>query len=153
MRRTGEIEQNAVMGPRTFVLLACSDYWAGIFVVAILLTEVRAGATELRLRFKDEEGHAVRPASAELLLVAWGDAVRLNLETGVLETSYGPKRILLRIGAPGLKLTLGEPLVLSLDEAWLQSRWPERFQDMNGASICICRPTAMSRFVRKDSYG
>jgi len=141
------------MGPRTFVLLACSDYWAGIFVVAILLTEVRAGATELRLRFKDEEGHAVRPASAELLLVAWGDAVRLNLETGVLETSYGPKRILLRIGAPGLKLTLGEPLVLSLDEAWLQSRWPERFQDMNGASICICRPTAMSRFVRKDSYG
>ena len=107
----------------------------GIIGTVILLTTVSAGATELRLRFRDEEGRAVRPKSAELLMKAWGDAVRLNLETGVMETPTRYGRIFLWECPGGMRLAAGEPLVLPLDAEWLAARWPERFRDIAGAYL------------------
>lgn len=46
-----------------------------------------------------------------------------------------PNRILLGGGTGGLKLAIGEPLVLPLDTEWLRSRWPERFQDMSAVYL------------------
>lgn len=128
---------------------------AGIVSALILLTDV--SAAELQLKFRDEAGQAVRPTSAELLLVAWGDAVRLNLESGVLERSYGSRRMVIREGAGGLTLALGKPLVLPLDEAWLHSRWPERFQDMSGVYLYFMAdgyvPIRSERFLWIGSHG
>lgn len=69
------------------------------------------GAADLRLRIRNEEGQAVRLTKAEILLVAWGDTARLDL------------------------LPAGRSLTVKLDEAWLRSRWPERFSDMMKAYL------------------
>lgn len=76
-----------------------------VWLSGLFLSGAAAG-TELRLRFTDEQGQAVRLSKAELLLVAWGDAQRLELETD------------------------GPLLVLQLDESWLRPQWP-RFQGMD----------------------
>ncbi len=77
-----------------------------VFSLITFLLVGCAEGTELRLRFKDEQGEKVRLSKAELLLVAWGAADRLDLETR------------------------GEDLVVPLDGSWLRSRWPHRFMDM-----------------------
>ena len=63
-------------------------------------------AAELVLQATDEQGHVVQVSKAELLLVAWGAAERLELAV------------------------TGSSLVIRLDESWLRSRWPSRFTDM-----------------------
>ena len=83
-----------------------SFQWTLLFSFITFLLVGRAEATELRLRFKDEQGEKVRLSKAELLLVAWGATDRLDLETR------------------------GEDLVVPLDESWLRSRWAHRFMDM-----------------------
>jgi hypothetical protein len=66
---------------------------------------------------------------------AWGDAVRLNLATGVMETSYRRGRVDPRTVTAGIKLEAGKPFVVLLDSEWLASRWPERFQDLAGVFL------------------
>lgn len=47
-------------------------------LIAFLCIDSAEG-TELHLRFKDEQGEKVRLSKAELLLVGWGIAERLEL--------------------------------------------------------------------------
>ncbi len=68
-----------------------------------------SSGTVLRLRFVDEEGNPVSPATAEILCVAWGNTERLALR---------PE---------------GDRLRVPLDEAWLRERWP-----VSGGSVHHC---------------
>ena len=71
-------------------------------------------ATTLELNFVDTEGRPVQVAKAELLLVAWGQTERIELET------------------------LTNSLSLVLEPAWLRSQWPHgRFNDQDGVYLYL----------------
>lgn len=80
-----------------------------------LLSATCSWASVLTLEFVDINGDQVEVAKAELLLVAWGNAERLELATS----------------ANGLDVVL-EP-------DWLRSRWP-RFDDQFGVYLYIQAP-------------
>lgn len=73
------------------------------------------GATTLDLSFVGPDTRPVHVAKAELLLVAWGDTQRIELETS----------------ADGLRLVL--------DRDWLRSRW-DRFDDQAGVYLYLQAP-------------
>lgn len=73
------------------------------------------GATTLDLSFVGPDTRPLHVAKAELLLVAWGDTQRIELETS----------------ADGLRLVL--------DRDWLRSRW-DRFDDQEGVYLYLQAP-------------
>ena len=73
------------------------------------------GATTLELNAIGTDGRPIRLASAELLLVAWGAADRIALETSDVVLS------------------------LALDADWLRSRW-DRFDDQEGVYLYLQAP-------------
>lgn len=73
------------------------------------------GATTLDLSFVGPDARPVHVAKAELLLVAWGDTQRIELETSA------------------------DTLSLALEPDWLRSRW-ERFDDQEGVYLYLQAP-------------
>ena len=77
-------------------------------------------ATTLDLNFVDTVGHPVIVAKAELLLVAWGETKRIELET------------------------MEHSMRLPLDSDWLRSRWPEMFDHQEGVYLYLQAPPLAS---------
>lgn len=74
-------------------------------------------ATMLELNFVDTDGRPLQVAKAELLLVAWGQTERIELETST------------------------NGLILDLEPDWLRSRWPhQRFDDQDGVYLYLQAP-------------
>lgn len=72
-----------------------------------------AAATVLRITVQGEQGQPLSVSSAELLVTAWGEARRIPLPVE------------------------GGRVVVVLDSAWLQERWPGRFGDVDEAFLFI----------------
>lgn len=87
-----------------------------VCVVVPWLCAKPAWATTLALTFVDTDGRPKQVAKAELLLVAWGDADRIEFET----SAHG--------------------LDLALDPEWLRSRWPYRFNGQESAYLYLQVP-------------
>lgn len=82
-------------------------------VLGVLLIGSVSAATHLELRCRGPNGEPIRITRAELLLVNWGAVGRLSLD---------PK---------------GAILQMDMKPAWLQSRWSDRFYDLEKAFIYI----------------
>ena len=87
------------------------------WVVGLVFCASPVLATTLELNFVDTDGDPVRVAKAELLLVAWGQTERIELETSA------------------------NSLTLRLDPDWLRSQWPYgRFDDQKGVYLYLQAP-------------
>ncbi len=86
-------------------------------VLCLAFAAPAAWATTLTLDFVDQEGSPVQVAKAELLLVAWGNTERIELDTA----------------AHGTRLRL------ELEANWLSSRWG-RLRDQFGVHIYLQAP-------------
>jgi hypothetical protein len=84
-----------------------------LFLIGISLFTSLIDATTLDIRFRGPKGQRVKISRAELLLVAWGTTDRLELKAD------------------------GDHLRMDLSPAWLRSRWPERFADMEKIYIYV----------------
>ena len=100
------------------VRMMSGDSWKPLLLTCVwslLLSAYPAWSATLTLSFVDTDGHRVQVSKAELLLVAWAETERIELET-----------------SPG-------GLTLLLEPDWLRSRW-SRFDDQEAVYLYLQSP-------------